>query len=382
MTPDPVTEFALPRLERVVSGANSITRIGHELDRLGATRVAIVTGRTLGASPELESLKHAIGERCLSVFTDSRQHVPSSTVASLARLIDQQQIDGIVSFGGGSPIDTVKAALFTLLRSGDGKAATGDGPPHIAIPTTLSAGEFTSVAGITDEQTRVKRPVFDARIAPRVVIADPLVTRRTPEWLWVGTGIRSVDHAVETIYSVRHHPAGDAMASRGLALLIEHLPASIRSEGDAQIEHRLRCQLAAWLSVFGMTNAGFGLSHALGHQIGPRWNVPHGFTSCVMLPHAMRVMADRAPERFAPIAAGLGLSYDGAHARVSALACAERVGAFIAQFDVPHRLRDAQVPRADMAAIADVVRGAMEEAGAVTRPVTRDEIAALLENAY
>jgi alcohol dehydrogenase class IV len=131
-----------------------------------------------------------------------------------------------------------------------------------------------------------------------------------------------------------------------------------------------------------MTNAGFGLSHALGHQIGPRWNVPHGFTSCITLPHAMHFMADRAPERFGPIAAGLGLPFDAERPRDLAHACADCVAAFIAQFDVPRRLRDAHVPRGEVADIASVVRDAMEEAGAVSQPITSEEIAAVLEAAY
>ena len=98
--------------------------------------------------------------------------------------------------------------------------------------------------------------------------------------------------------------------------------------------------MAAWMCVFGVTNAGFGLSHALGHQIGPRWNVPHGMTSCITLPHAMRFMADLAPERFRPIAEGFGVPFDPAEPRRAALACADRAAAFIAQFDVPQRLRD------------------------------------------
>jgi alcohol dehydrogenase len=369
-------EFNLPRLERVVSGANCVTHLPAELDRLGATRVVIVTGRTLGASAHLASLTQSIGDRVVCVFADARQHVPSSTVDDLVRVIERERANGLVSFGGGSPIDTAKAATFTML------SAHGDGVSHIAVPTTLSAGEFTAVAGVTNEQTRVKRPIHDARIAPRVVIMDPVLTLDTPEWLWVGTAMRAVDHAVEAIYSVRHHPVGETMASRGLALLVEHLLPSIRTSADERLEHRLQCQIAAWLSVFGMTNAGFGLSHALGHQIGPRWNVPHGFTSCITLPHAMRFMAERVPERFGLIAAGLRLPFDVDRPRDSALACAERVAAFIAQFDVPCRLRDARVPQAEVADIASVVRDAMEEAGAVSQTITTEEITAVLDAAY
>jgi len=369
-------EFNLPRLERVISGVDTIARVSGELDRLGATRVVIVTGRTLGASALLASLKQSIGERIVCLFADARQHVPSSTVADLVRLVQRERANALVSFGGGSPIDTAKAAAFTMLSAG------GDDVSHIAVPTTLSAGEFTAVAGVTSEQTRVKRPIHDARIAPRVVIMDPVLTLDTPEWLWVGTAMRAVDHAVEAIYSVRHHPVGETMASRGLALVVEHLLPSIRTSGDERLEHRLQCQMAAWLSVFGMTNAGFGLSHALGHQIGPRWNVPHGFTSCITLPHAMRFMADRVPERFGPIAAGLGLPFDVDRPRDSAHACAERVAAFIAQFDVPRRLRDVHVPRSEVADIASVVRDAMEEAAAVSQSITIEEITAVLDAAY
>jgi alcohol dehydrogenase len=377
-----MTIFSLPRLERVISGAGAVSQLGAELDRLRATRVVLVTGRTLGASPLLESLKSQIGDRCVSVFTGARQHVPAETVGALIRVVADERSDALVSFGGGSPIDTVKAAVFLRLASDRATGSTADALPHVAIPTTLSAGEFTLVAGITDERTRVKRPVHDARIAPRAVIADPALTLETPDWLWVASGIRSLDHAVETIYSVRHHPAGEAMASRGLAMMTAHLHGSVDASGSERLDHRHACQLAAWLCVFGMTNAGFGLSHALGHQIGPRWNVPHGFTSCITLPHAMRFMADREPERFAAIAAALALPFDRQRARASALACAGWIDAFVAGFPVPRRLRDAQVPSDQVSGIAEVVRDAMQEASAVSRPVTRDEIATLLAAAY
>ena len=109
---------------------------------------------------------------------------------------------------------------------------SGQKPPaHIAIPTTLSAGEFTAVAGITDEKTRVKRPVTDSRITPRTVIADPTLTLETPAWLWAASGIRALDHAIESIYSVRHYPVSDAAASSGLTMLLQHLRPSLDSDG-------------------------------------------------------------------------------------------------------------------------------------------------------
>jgi alcohol dehydrogenase len=374
-------EFNLSGLERVVSGAGSVERLSHELERRGLARAVVVTGRTLGASGLLERVTGPLGSRCVAVFKDARQHVPSCSVVKVAALLQEHQADTVISFGGGSPIDTAKAAIHSVLVSGAFPAGARP-PAHIAIPTTLSAGEFTAVAGITDEHTRVKRPVTDSRITPRTVIADPTLTLETPGWLWAASGIRALDHAIESIYSVRHYPVSDAAASSGLTMLLQHLRPSLDEKGPRVLEHRGECQLAAWMCVFGVTNAGFGLSHALGHQIGPRWNVPHGMTSCITLPHAMRFMADLAPERFRPIAEGFAVPFDAADPRRAALACADRAAAFIAQFDVPQRLRDVGVPRDELAEVAGVVHEVMDAAHVVDRPVTKDDIITLLSNAY
>jgi alcohol dehydrogenase len=384
-------EFNLSGLERVVSGAGSVERLSHELERRGLERAVVVTGRTLGASGLLERVTGPLGARCAAVFKDARQHVPSCSVAQVTTLLQDHQADTVISFGGGSPIDTAKAAIYNVIASrssalaappGRRSAAREGGPAHIAIPTTLSAGEFTAVAGITDERTRIKRPVSDSRITPRTVIADPTLTLQTPGWLWAASGIRALDHAIESIYSVRHYPVSDAAASSGLTMLLQQLRPSLDTADPRVLERRGECQLAAWMCVFGVTNAGFGLSHALGHQIGPRWNVPHGMTSCITLPHAMRFMAGLAPERFRPIAEGFGVAFDPAEPRRAALACADRAAAFIAQFDVPQRLRDVGVPRDELAEVATIVHDVMDAAHVVDRLVTRDDIVTLLTNAY
>src|SRR5512138_3634301 len=189
-----VREFNLSGLERVISGAGCVERLSFEMERRGLERAVVVTGRTLGASGLLAHVTRPLGDRCVAVSTDARQHVPSCSVVALTKLLDAHHADTVVSFGGGSPIDTAKAALYALLIA-PGVPKGARGPTHIAIPTTLSAGEFTAVAGITDEKTRIKRPVTDSRITPRTVIADPALTLETPAWLWAASGIRALDHA-------------------------------------------------------------------------------------------------------------------------------------------------------------------------------------------
>ena len=375
-------DFAFPRLERVISGAHTIEALASEFSRRRLTRAVVVTGRTLGASPLLGRITEPLGERCVLIFREARQHVPSCSVVDLARAIERHQADCVISFGGGSPIDTIKAAIYTLLTAGGQAPSTDEGPTHIAIPTTLSAGEFTAVAGITDEATRVKRAVADARLVPRTVYMDPAVTLETPAWLWAASGVRALDHAVETMYSPRYHPLGDAVAARGLSLLLEHLPSSLRTNGAEQLEHRVQCQMGAWLSVFGLANAGLGLSHALGHQIGPRWEVPHGVTSSITLPHAMRFMAREAPERFGSIARAFNVPFDRATAPTAALECADRMAHFISQFGLPQRLRDVQVPREQIGEVAGVVHGILDSAPGTERPFSREQVESLLTGAY
>src|ERR1700733_8228001 len=161
----PNADFTLSRLERVISGPGKIVTLGEELERRGLKRAIVVTGKSLGNSPLLGKVTDALGARCAAVFKGARQHVPRSVVGQLEAEITRLNADSLVSFGGGSPIDTCKVASFAFLASRD--------LIHIAIPTTLSAGEYTHAGGVTDETTRVKSGVSDPRLQARTVLNDP-----------------------------------------------------------------------------------------------------------------------------------------------------------------------------------------------------------------
>src|SRR3984957_10131704 len=359
----PIGEFNLGRLERVIYGPGKIAELGPEVERRGLSRALVVT--TLGGFPILDRVTGAMGARCAGVFTGIVQHVPRGTVDALQAEIERVDADCLVSFGGGSPIDSCKVAIYGLLAKRE--------LIHIAVPTTLSAAEYTFAGGVTDESTRIKGGVYDARVIPRTVIADPLLCVDTPDWLWVSTGMRAMDHAIECAYAIRHQPISDALASKSIALLLAHLPASIRTKGEESVAHRGHCLMASWFSIFGAMNTRFGFSHLLGHQIGPRWNVPHGVTSCITLPHAMRFMANLASNRFGPIAEGFGIPFDPDHPKPAALACADRAAAFIAQFDVPRTLKAAGVPHEEIGEIVDPIAHELEKMGVTDRPLTRAE---------
>src|SRR5260370_1881769 len=151
-------EYHFTRLETVIFGAGKIESLGRELERRGAKRALIVTGKTLGRSKLLDKVKTAVGSALAGVFTGAAQHVPSKTVVELVAEAHKVEADSMVSFGGGSPIDTVKNAAMILMGGRGGsrtidfstsatETTSGGEILHIAVPTTLSAGEVTPAGG-------------------------------------------------------------------------------------------------------------------------------------------------------------------------------------------------------------------------------------------
>jgi len=224
-----IGEYNFTRLENVLYGPGKVGLLSRELAKRNAKRALIVTGKTLGKSRLLDKVKAAAGSALVGVFAETSQHVPSKTVEALIAEARRLEADSFITFGGGTPNDTAKDAANVLLGGklpggidlyGSPAPINPDADfPEIAIPTTLSAGEFTPFAGMTHEETREKGGVGDPRLQARAVILDPELTLETPAWLWAGTGMRALDHAIEGAYSNRHNLISDAMSARAIKLL-------------------------------------------------------------------------------------------------------------------------------------------------------------------
>jgi alcohol dehydrogenase len=317
-------EFVYLPADRVIYGAGAIGTLPQQLDRLGARRAFVVTGQTIATKTGLlDRVKDLLGPRLAGVYARAGEHVPRSRVVEAAQAARKVQADCLISLGGGSPVDTTKNVALALaegithpeeFNAFSTRFPPPDGPkypfaktlppPHIAITTTLSAGEHTPNAGSTDEVKRRKDGIAHPLLAPKVVILDPEVTRDTPAWLWASTGMRALDHAVERFYTPGHQPLTDPLCLEAIRLLFRFLPGSTRDPED--LDAHLRCQLAAWLSLYGAFNAPVGLSHAIGHQLGGRCGIPHGITSCITLARVMGYNAPAVPERMAAIAEAMG----------------------------------------------------------------------------
>jgi maleylacetate reductase len=312
---------------RVHFGANSLEKLEEEARPHG--RAFVITGRSLNEKTDLiRRVEALLGDRHAGTFAGIGQHTPGGTVEQAATQAETVAADLLVAVGGGSVIDGTKAVARQLGY-----------PAQVAIPTTLSGAEWAHRAGVTDESIGRKRGFVDPKTVPPVVILDPQSTVFTPEKLWLSTGVRALDHAVEGYLYGGDHPITDVTGLEGARRLMEYLPLSKRAPED--LEARLDLQLAAWLAYFGPMNTPMGLSHELGRRIGATYDVPHGITSCVILAPSLEVLKERIPdERWSGLSAALGGDPP------------ERVSSLVGELALPGSLGEVGVPEEDLESIA------------------------------
>ena len=339
-------EYSYLPIERVHFGPDSIARLSEELDRIKSERPFVITGRTIAEKTSLPgAIERASGRKISGLYPGIKQHAPMSGIGQATLEARRARADSLVSLGGGSPIDSTKVVVKELSENFSKPLI-----PHIAIPTTLSAAEFSYSAGMTDDTSNRKVGIRDTRLVPRFIFLDPKLTVDTPSWLWACTGIRSLDHAVESIYSPKHQPYVDTLALESIRLLFQNLKFSTDNPGEWG--PRLACQMAAWMSFAGVQSVGTGLSHAIGRVIGATWNIPHGITSCLTLAQVMRHMAQKYPDRLALIASAEGQSMTGSNENDSALTASERVKELVKSLGLSKRLRDYGITKNDLPSIA------------------------------
>jgi len=264
--------------------------------------------------------------------------------------------DAIVTIGGGSVTDGAKAVQLCLSNGIDtqdgidalnGSNFAGSEIPQISAPTTLSGGEFSGLSGVTNERTATKEILRHPSIVPTSVVLDAAITVHTPEWLWLSTGIRAVDHCVEGICSNEANPYADAQAEKGLSLLAEGLPAVKRDPTD--LEARLKCQMGTWLSMGPLASGvPMGASHGIGYVLGAVLDIPHGYTSCVMLPAVMQWNLEVNADRQARVSAAMGHPGEPA---------SEVLDAFIGDLGLPRSLQAVDVPSDRLGDLAEQALG-------------------------
>lgn len=349
-------------LERVVFGRPAAGAAAEEAARIGASRVFIVAAKSLSRKTAvIREIADALGARYAGLFDECIAHTPWPSVIAAADAVRAADPDLILTVGGGTPIDTVKLLQICLAHGvtraeeldalhasigADGSRIVPDIKPspvrQVVVPTTLSGAEFSNLGGGTDPRTRLKHSFTGADIGARSVILDPAVTVHTPEWLWLSTGVRGIDHAVEALCSIDANAYCDGLALHALRLFSEALTRTRNAPAD--LAARLSCQQASWLAGSTIARVNYGASHGIGHALGAAADVPHGYTSCVMLPHVMGYNEPATTAKQRMIAEAL---------RRPGVPAADAVAGLIAALGLPATLRAVGVQREQLPAIAE-----------------------------
>lgn len=346
--------FNNPRVERIVSGHGAIGKLAEEIERVGGTRALVVISPSVARTFLFDRIKSGLGAKCVAIFDEVKPHSPTDSIAKAVERARDARIDVLVSAGGGSAIDTAKGVAALLAEGGSlppfgvrftppNKKEVPPMPaaklPHIAIPTTLSGGEYSYSAGISEGGK--KYIVADPKLAPRTVLLDPEAAATAPGRLLAASGMNALAHCVEAVYSTETQPLTEAYCLTGIGLIARYLPRAVGNSRD--LEALSYVQVAACLSGMGVYSAWTGIHHAIVHVVGGRYKAPHAEIHALMLPYAMRWNLDTTIQAQARMAREIGI--EGADEKALAAAVPEHVFALNQKMGLPLKLRDLGVPR-------------------------------------
>ncbi|KAF2232773.1 Dehydroquinate synthase-like protein [Viridothelium virens] len=255
------------------------------------SKAFIITGSSLAQRTSLiTQVEQLLGAKHAGTFSSIKQHALIAQLDEATDIISNDtSIDTLVSIGGGSPIDSAKVISYRNHEK------HGSYLYHIAIPTTLSAAECTMGAAYTMNKGQ-KTFIIHPELAPKAILYDATFAQATPDRLWLGTGLRALDHAMELMY----HPTATEVPCKQMCLqaasdLLVYLPKYKENPKDVDVVTRLQLAAFASLGFLGLNMKPLGLSHALGYALGSPYGIPHGETSCLTLGHVVKLKARTDP---------------------------------------------------------------------------------------
>ncbi|MDB5725032.1 MAG: alcohol dehydrogenase [Novosphingobium sp.] len=378
-------------LERVLIGVNAGPALRAEAERLEKSRVFILTSGSVSRSPYMETVIEALGDRFAGLFDGIRPHDYAEDILAAAAAARAAGADLIAAVGGGSAIDAAKVVPILLRHDittfeqmrpfrGLGHVPEPSQRPAdealwvrmIAIPTTLSAGEFTWWGGVLEPGTGQKRPYAHPMGMARTIILDPRAAMSAPLALFLSTGMKAVDHSAERLTSARRDELSDARSIHSLKLLARGLRRAHANPDEPAA--RQECQTGMAIGMASpLTGVGVGASHALGHALGGFNGVQHGLTSCALLPAVMRWNHAYNADRQELISEAMGRP---------GVPAGEVIEELIRDLGLPWRLRDVGASRDDFPEIAERVLTDHSIGANIRKPKDAGEIVALLEMAW
>jgi alcohol dehydrogenase len=388
-------EFFCP--VKIIAGLSALEHLPFELKTRAVSRPLIISDRGVRAAGLLEPVQGALssgGVEAPLVFDDVPQDSSTGVVGAIARLYRRERCDSLIAIGGGSVIDTAKAANILVSEGGDELAhyagtnvLTRRLKPLFVLPTTSGTGsEVTSVSVVKDSASGMKLPFISQYLLPDAAILDPRMTLGLPPYFTAATAMDAMTHAIEAFTCIGKNPLSDAYARAAVQRVAENVGAVLDQPKDAP--RRLELALAASMAGIAFSNSMVGLVHALGHTVGAIAHVPHGVCMNIFLPY---VLEFNLPARASAIGELLlPLAGDEVFART---APAERPQATIARL---RALRDllwhkAKLPRTlsetgkvQRSQLPEIARLSLDDGALLMNPVPvdYDQALAVLGRAY
>gem|GEM_PF-1911 len=369
---DQVYGYFMPTVNLMGVGCSKQT--GEQVKVLGGTKALIVTDDFLaksGMAGDIKAQVEAAGAEAV-IYAGAEPNPTDINVHDGLKVYQDNKCDIIISLGGGSSHDCAKGIGILVNNGGNIRdyegidQSTKPMPPFIAINTTAgTASEMTRFCIITDTDRKVKMAIVDWRVTPNVAINDPLLMVGMPPSLTAATGMDALTHAVEAYVSTAATPVTDAAALQAIELISKNLR-NVVANGQ-NLEARDKMAYAEYLAGMAFNNASLGYVHAMAHQLGGMYNLPHGVCNAILLPHVCEFNLIACVERFADIAAVMGENIAGLSSRAAASAAIEAIKQLSEDVGIPSGLRELGVREKDLHTMAE---NAMKDACSFTNPRT------------
>lgn len=369
---DQVYGFYIPNVS--LMGVGSSKEAGAQAKALGATKALIVTDKVLNQLGVAARIKGQLAEAGVKavVFDGAEPNPTDTNVHDGLKVYQQEKCDAIVSLGGGSAHDCAKGIGMVATNGGNIRDYEGINktakpmPPFVAINTTAgTASEMTRFCIITNTATHVKMAIVDWRCTPNVAINDPVLMVGKPPALTAATGMDALTHAVEAYVSTAATPITDACAIKAIELIAEYLAPAVAN--GQNLDARDKMAYAEFLAGMAFNNASLGYVHAMAHQLGGFYNLPHGVCNAILLPAVCEFNLIAATKRLGDVAVALGENVEGlapADAAAKGIAAIRKLSKAIG---IPAGLTELGVKEKDLATMAE---NAKKDACQLTNPRT------------
>ncbi|WDV45068.1 L-threonine dehydrogenase [Clostridiaceae bacterium M8S5] len=377
--------FYMPSIS--IMDKNALIDAGDMIKNLGFKKAFIVTDKVLNEIGLVNKLTSVLANNGIEyvIFDETKPNPTTKNVHDGVDMLKSEECDFVISFGGGSPHDCAKGIALVATNGGNIKDYEGvhksSKPqlPLVAINTTAgTASEMTIFCIITDEERHIKMAIVDKHVTPILAVNDPELMMDMPKSLTAATGMDALTHAIEAYVSTAATPITDACALQAISLISNHLRKAVDNGKDENARNQMA--YAEFLAGMAFNNASLGYVHAMAHQLGGFYDLPHGVCNAILLPHVQKYNSQVCPEKLKDIAQSLGIKVEGLSDKEGAQSAIDAIIALSKDIGIPSGLKEIGAKEKDIPTLAE---NALKDACGITNPkqATHEEIVSIFKNA-